>query len=72
MNTPGSAARPEALDLSDSALVISIACPGEVVEHNADTVEGRTLTWTFKLTELQEHQDRDWTITFTCRREGDT
>ncbi len=70
MNRPGSAAKPQALDLGASSLVVSIACPGEVVEHNAHRVEGRTLTWTFKLKELQEHQERDWIIKFTCRREG--
>jgi hypothetical protein len=71
MNRPGSTAKPEAYDLRDSKLVVSIACPGEVVEHNANIVEGRTLTWTFKLKELQEHQNRDWVIKFTCSREGD-
>ncbi len=71
MKTPGSAAKPEAVDLGDSSLVVSIVCPGEVVEHNAHRVEGRTLTWNFKLKELQEHQTRDWTVTFTCRREED-
>ncbi len=70
MGTPGSATRPEALDLGKSKLVISIACPGEVVEHNADQVSGRKLTWEFELQELQDNQDRDWTVTFVCRREG--
>ena len=70
MNRPGSAAKPQAVDLGDGALVVSIACPGEVVEHNAHRVAGRILSWTFKLKELQEHQDRDWIVKFTCRREG--
>ena len=69
MNTPGSSAKPEAFDLRDSKLVVSIACPGEVVKHNAHQVEGRVLTWTFRLKELQQRQDRDWTIEFTCRKE---
>ena len=69
MNTPGSAAKPQVVDLADSSLVVTIACPGEVVEHNAHRVDDRNLTWTFMLKELQEKQDRDWTIEFTCRRE---
>ncbi|MDP6721618.1 MAG: hypothetical protein QGF59_23325 [Pirellulaceae bacterium] len=70
MNTPGSSAKPQVLDLNDASLVVTIACPGEVVEHNAHTAEDRTLTWNFSLKELQERQDRDWTIEFACRREG--
>ncbi|HIE98785.1 MAG TPA: hypothetical protein EYQ63_17695 [Fuerstia sp.] len=59
MNTPGSAARPEAFDLRTSALEITISCPGDVVEHNAHRMEGRTLTWKFELKKLQQHQDRE-------------
>lgn len=70
MNRPGSTAKPQVFDLRDGKLVVSIVTPGDVVEHNAHKVEGRTLTWAFKLKELQEHQDRDWVIKFTCRREG--
>ena len=70
MNAPGSATRPEVVDLADSALKISVTCPGTVVEHNAQGAEGRTLTWEFKLKELQERQDRDWIVKFTCRPEG--
>lgn len=69
-NVPGSAARPQAIELGNSMLKISIACPGDVLEHNAHKVEGRSLTWEFKLQELQMHQDRDWTVEFKCRREG--
>jgi hypothetical protein len=69
MNRPGSATKPAVYDLRDSKLVISIECPGQVVEHNAHQVKGRNLTWTFKLQELQEHQDRDWIVKFTCRED---
>jgi hypothetical protein len=69
LNRPGSTAKPEAFDLGSSSLVISIHCPGEVVEHNADKVDGRTLSWTFNLKELQEQQERDWTVEFSCRKE---
>ena len=68
MSTPGSATRPQAFDLGDSTMKISIVCPGEVVDHNAHKVEGRTLTWEFNLKDLQEKQDRDWIVKFTCRR----
>jgi len=27
------------------------------------------LSWTFKLKELQEQQERDWTVEFTCQKE---
>lgn len=70
MSRPGSAARPEAIDLADSSIVISIVCPGDVVKHNAHQVKGRTLTWNFKLKDLQAHQDRDWIVEFTCRQEA--
>jgi hypothetical protein len=69
MNVPGSAARPQAIKLGNSVLKISIVCPGDVLEHNAHQVEGRTLIWEFKLQELQERLDRDWTVEFKCRRE---
>ncbi len=71
IGTPGTATRPEAFDLGDSVLKISINCPGEVTDHNAHRIEGRTLTWEFKLKELQEKQDRDWIAKFTCRQEVD-
>ena len=70
MGTPGSASRPQALDLRDSVLRITIVCPGEATEHNAHRVEGRTLTWEFNISELQERQDRDWIVEFSCRREA--
>ena len=70
MNAPGAVTKPAVVYLGDSTLKISILCPGEIAEHNADRVEGRTLTWEFKLKELQERQDRDWVVEFTCRREG--
>ncbi len=69
MSTPGSGARPQAYDLGKSTWTISITSPGEVLEHNADKVEGRKLTWEFNLQKLQQQQDRDWTVEFTCRRE---
>ena len=70
MATPGAGSRPEVFDLGKSVLKISVDCPGPVVKHNADEVDGRRLTWVFKLKELQEHQDRDWIVSFTCRPEG--
>ena len=70
-NKPGSTSKPEAFDLGKSALVISIVCPAEVVSHNAHKVDGRRLTWTFNLKELQQQQDRDWIVEFTCRKEKD-
>ncbi len=70
MSTPGSVARPESFDLRTSALEITISCPGDVVEHNAHQVDGRNLTWKFELKKLQQHQDRDWIVEFTCRSEG--
>jgi hypothetical protein len=69
MGSPGSSSRPQAFDLGDSMLKITIACPGEVVDHNAKRVKGNTLIWEFKLKEMQENQDRDWIVSFTTRRE---
>jgi hypothetical protein len=69
MSAPGSASQPQAFDLGDSMLKISITCPGNVVKHNAQRVKGNTLIWEFKLKELQENQDRDWIVSFTTRRE---
>lgn len=66
MAAPGSTAQPEVFDLRDSKLKITIHCPGRVASHNAHKVDGRTLTWVFKLKELQEKQDRDWTVQFVC------
>ena len=57
------------MNLADASLIVTIECPGEVVEHNAHRVEKRTLTWTFMLKDLLEQQDREWTIEFACRRE---
>ena len=56
-------------DLGKSSLVISIVCPAEVVSHNAHQVDGRRLTWTFNLKELQQQQGRDWTVELSCRKE---
>lgn len=69
MATPGSSAQPEVFDLRDSKLKITIHCPGKVVSHNAHKADGRTLTWVFKLKELQEKQDRDWTVQFVCEED---
>lgn len=69
LNRPGSTNKPEAYDLGQSSLVISIICPAEVVSHNAHKLDGRRLTWTFNLKELQQQQDRDWIVEFTCRKE---
>ena len=69
LNRPGSTNKPEAYDLGQSSLVISITVPGDVVKHNAHKVDGRRLTWTFNLKELQQQQDRDWTVEFTCQKE---
>lgn len=69
MSTPGTTDRPQVFDLGKSVLKISVTCPGPVTEHNADEIDGRTLTWVFKLRDLQERQDRDWIVGFTCRAE---
>lgn len=69
MSAPGSSSQPQAYDLGDSLLKISITCPGVVVKHNAQKVNGSTLTWEFKLKEMQENQDRDWIVSFTTRLE---
>lgn len=70
MSRPGSAAKPQAIDLGKSFHVISILCPGEVLTHNAHEIDGRKLTWRFKLKDLQQQQDRDWIVEFTCRKEA--
>ncbi len=69
LNRPGSTNKPEVYDLGKSSLVISIDCPGEIVKHNAHQVDGRRLTWTFNLKELQQQQGRDWTVELSCRKE---
>ena len=70
MNVPGSEMKPEVFDLGESSWVITIECPGEVITHNATSADGRRLTWDFSLQTLQEQQDRDWTVEFTCRKEN--
>jgi hypothetical protein len=69
LNRPGSTSKPKGYDLGQSSLVISIHCPGDIVKHNAHKVDGRRLTWTFNLEDLQQQQDRDWTVEFTCQKE---
>ena len=70
MKTPGSDATPQSFDLGNSTHSITIKCPGKILEHNAHSANGTTLTWKFKLKELQKKQDRDWVIEFKCRAEN--
>ena len=72
MSSPASESLPQSIDLRNSVLKITIICPGEATEHNAHHVEGRKLMWEFNLKELQERQDRDWIVKFTCRREAES
>ena len=69
LNTPGANNQPVAIDLGDSTLNVMVVCPGGVIEHNADSVNGQKLVWNFKLKELQENQDRDWVVEFKWKKE---
>ena len=41
-------------DIPEPEFVISVTLPGEVITHNADSIEGSTLTWNIDLFDEQE------------------
>jgi len=44
----------EIFDIPAPEFVIAVTLPGEVTEHNADSIEGSTLTWNLDLLDNQE------------------
>ena len=44
----------EIFDIPEPEFVIAVTLPGEVTTHNADSIEGSTLTWNIDLLDEQE------------------